>query len=231
MDKDVIKKNVDSVRASILSAAEKADRNPDEITLMAVSKTYDIDHVRFALDECGITCFGENRVQEIEEKFASFPMADRLHMIGHLQSNKVKKVLPFVSSIDSVDSLKLLEKIDRTAKKNIEVLFEFNTSGEDAKAGFTSVEELLACVEAGLKLEHVTMKGLMTIGPLTDDERSIRRSFTQLRELYYKVIKTYPEVVFDTISMGMSGDYEIAVEEGSTLVRVGSAIFGSRNYG
>ncbi|MBO8093884.1 MAG: alanine racemase, partial [Prosthecochloris sp.] len=126
MDKDVIKKNVDSVRSRILTAAEKADRNPDGITLMAVSKTYDIDHVRFASDECGITCFGENRVQEIEEKFASYPMADRLHMIGHLQSNKVKKVLPFVSSIDSVDSLKLLEKIDRSADENVDVLFEFN---------------------------------------------------------------------------------------------------------
>jgi hypothetical protein len=230
MDKNAIKNNIESVRSRIRTAAEKAERDPEDITLMAVSKTYDIDHVSYAADECGITCFGENRVREIEEKFAACPMADRLHMIGHLQSNKVKRVLPFVSSIDSVDSLKLLEKIDRSADKNVDVLFEFNTSGEDAKAGFTSVEQLLECVEAGLKLKHVTMKGLMTIGPLTDDERSIRRSFAQLRELYFKVIKTYPEVVFDTISMGMSGDYEIAVEEGSTLVRVGSAIFGSRQY-
>jgi pyridoxal phosphate enzyme (YggS family) len=234
MEKETIKKNIESVREQMEAAARTSGRKAEDVTLMAVSKTYDIEHVIFAREQCSVTCFGENRAQEIEQKFDAYLIPDQLHMIGHLQSNKVKKVLPFVSSIDSVDSFKLLEKIDRAAaarKSAVEVLFEFNTSGEDAKAGFTSVDELMACVEKGLELEYVTMKGLMTIGPLTDDRKRIRMAFSQLRELYYQVIKAYPEVAFDTISMGMSGDFDIAIEEGSTLVRVGSKIFGSRNYG
>ncbi|MGM0431612.1 MAG: YggS family pyridoxal phosphate-dependent enzyme [Spirochaetota bacterium] len=229
-----IQRNIDAIREQIELCAQKAGKKSQEITLMAVAKTYPVEYVEYAKDVCGVTCFGENRVQEIEEKYAAYHIPDQLHMIGHLQSNKVKKVLPFVSSIDSVDSLKLLEKIQKTAEAEdriIDVLLEVNTSGEDSKSGFIREEDLFKTVETGQQLSHIRMKGLMTIGPLSGEEEDTRKAFRSLRELYYSVIKQYPEVVFDTLSMGMTGDYCIAIEEGSTLIRVGTGIFGQRNYG
>ncbi len=213
--------------------AKQVGRDPEDITLMAVSKHQPLEKIIYAREECDIHCFGENRVQELNEKFVTYPMSEEIHMIGHLQSNKVKKVVDRVEWIDSIDSLKLLEKIEKAlqpTEKVIKVLFEYNTSGEETKSGFTSKEELFKTVEACFKMKHIEMRGLMTIGPLGGDEKALRVAFTQLRELYYETIKCYPEIQFDTISMGMSSDYKLAIEEGSTMIRVGTGIFGKRDY-
>ena len=230
---EYIKDAVTGIAGEIRECALKAGRDPDEITLMAVSKTQPIEKIIYAREECDIHCFGENRVQEVSEKFAGYQIPEELHMIGHLQGNKVKKIVEQVSWIDSVDSLKLLERLEKALQPTgrvMKVLFEFNTSGEEAKSGFCSEDELFSAIEAGLGMKHIEMRGLMTVGPLGGTEEELRSAFSHLRKLYFDSIKRYPEILFDTISMGMSSDYQIAIEEGSTMIRIGSAIFGKRDY-
>ncbi len=230
---EYIKEAITRLTEEIAISAKKVDRDPADITLMAVSKTQPIEKIIYAREECDMHCFGENRVQELNEKFSTYPLSSELHMIGHLQSNKVKKVVEQVDWIDSVDSLKILEKIEKALQSTdrlIKVLFEFNTSREDAKSGFTSKEELFEAIEACFEMKHIEMRGLMTIGPLGGDEKELRIAFSELRSLYYETIKCYPEIQFDTISMGMSSDFRIAIEEGSTMVRIGTGIFGKRDY-
>lgn len=212
--------------------------------LMAVSKTHTIDEIMDAY-EAGARLFGENHVQEIVEKFSvdgkpCRPDDMELHMIGHLQGNKVNKVVPLVDMIESIDSLQLLRKVDRAAAncaKVMDVLLELNASGESAKSGFASKEELLGCLALARDLPNVRIRGLMTIGPAScspeDKDRLTDLAFRQLHDLFVSIKESgsYPHASMDVLSMGMSGDYKVGVANGSTEVRIGTAIFGARDYG
>jgi PLP dependent protein len=213
-------------------ALQAAGRSDDSVALMAVTKNHGPEAVQAAL-EAGVVCFGENRVQEAVEKYAGHPAQPYLHIIGHLQSNKVRKAVELADWIDSVDSRKLLDRIERTAAeldKRIEVLFEFNISREAAKSGFEDRESLFSVISAAAAMKHVVVRGLMTIGPLTDDDAAVRADFKAMRVLFEEVQRSFPACQIDVLSMGMSGDWRIAVEEGSTMIRLGTAIFGERQY-
>lgn len=197
------------------------------VTLIAVSKTYPEECLQQAYN-AGARDFGESKVQELTRKYENLPKDITWHMIGHLQTNKVKYIAPFVSLIHSVDSLKLLQEINKQARKNnrtIDVLLEVHVAREQTKSGLTplQINELMAMSELA-ELENIKVRGLMSIGTFTDDESITRSEFEQVKNLFDK----YPK--FDILSMGMSGDYQLAVEYGSTMVRVGSMIFGARDY-
>lgn len=202
--------------------------------LMAVSKTHPYEAIEYAYG-LGERLFGENRVQEVESKFP--PKEDRpsdmeLHLIGHLQSNKVKKAVALVDSIDSVDSLKLLKTIDKRAGEigeTMNILLEFNTSGDLNKSGFESYEEIKDSLNESKNLKNIKVDGLMTIGPLGGNEEEVKNAFTLLVEIKNKLEKEC-DVLLNELSMGMSGDYKIALENKSTMVRVGTMIFGARDY-
>ncbi|GAA4830218.1 YggS family pyridoxal phosphate-dependent enzyme [Algivirga pacifica] len=203
--------------------------------LVAVSKTKPISLLQEAYD-CGIRVFGENKVQELTEKHEALPKDIEWHMIGHLQRNKVKYIAPFVSLIHSVDSLRLLAEINKRGAQHervIPCLLQIHLGKEETKFGLDESElvELLQHDDFS-KMEHIRIRGLMGMASNTDDEQTIREEFKSLKQLFEKVKSTYslPQLELKEISMGMSGDYKIAIEEGSTLVRVGSAIFGARNY-
>jgi pyridoxal phosphate enzyme (YggS family) len=229
-----ISENVEAVRKRIAVAAHRAGRKPDEITLMAVSKTQPPERIREAYD-AGLTLFGENRVQEFAAKVE--PLRDlqaaEWHMIGHLQSNKAARTAELFRAVDSVDSLKLAEKLDAAARalgRKLDVLIEVNVGGEAAKSGVgpdsSELEELLI---AAPRLEALVFRGLMTVPPFTEDPQGGRPYFRKLRELRETIAaRKLPAVNMDQLSMGMSHDFEVAIEEGSTCVRVGTAIFGER---
>ena len=209
-------------------------KNP-ECKLIAVSKTKPIEDLQEAY-AAGIRDFGENKVQEIQAKQPQMPADTRWHMIGHLQSNKVKYIAPFVHLIHGVDSFKLLKEIDKQGKKInrvIPVLLQIHIAEEETKFGFdqTELEEMLISEEF-LQLTHVQIKGLMGMATFTENESQIRKEFNGLKQLFESLkSKALPAFVqLEELSMGMSGDYQIAQEEGSTMVRIGSAIFGARNY-
>ena len=209
-------------------------KNP-ECKLIAVSKTKPIEDLQEAY-AAGIRDFGENKVQEIQAKQPQMPADTRWHMIGHLQSNKVKYIAPFVHLIHGVDSFKLLKEIDKQGKKInrvIPVLLQIHIAEEETKFGFdqTELEEMLISEEF-LQLTHVQIKGLMGMATFTENESQIRKEFNGLKQLFESLkSKALPAFVqLEEVSMGMSGDYQIAQEEGSTMVRIGSAIFGARNY-
>jgi len=229
-----IAENLAVVRERIAAAARRAGRSPSEISLMAVSKTQPVDLIREAY-AAGQRLFGENRVQEFSGK--ALPLQDLedadLHLIGHLQTNKAAKAAELFHAIDSVDSLKLAEKLDaaaRNAGKKLDVLIEVNVGGEAAKSGVAldshEIEDLLA---AAPRLEALTLRGLMTVPPFTDDPEAAHPYFRKLRELRDMIARRkLPSVAMDQLSMGMSHDFEVAIAEGSTCVRVGTAIFGAR---
>ncbi len=224
-------KNIKTIQEKIKETAERIGRNPDEIQLMAVTKTKKKEVVLEAY-QCGQHLFGENRVFEALEKYSDLPKDIELHLIGHLQRNKAKDAVAFVDWIDSVDktsTLNVIEKECRKADKKMNILFEFNTSGEESKQGFRNEDDLWRTFDEVADCPHITVRGLMTIAPFTDDVNTIRTSFRRLRSIYEKSTRRYPETPLDTLSMGMSSDYEIAVEEGSTMVRLGSHIFGVRH--
>jgi pyridoxal phosphate enzyme (YggS family) len=226
--------NVASIRERIAAAARRVGRNSDHVVLMAVSKTQPPDRIREAYD-AGLRIFGENRVQEFAGKIDALRnlQAAEWHMIGHLQTNKAAKTVELFHTVDSVDSLKLAEKLDTAARalgKKLDVLIEINVGGEAAKSGVSPdlpvVNELLL---AAPRLEGLTFRGLMTVPPFTDDPQSARPDFRKLRELRDAIAKRkLAAIEMDQLSMGMSHDFEIAIEEGSTCVRVGTAIFGER---
>ena len=231
-----IKENLEIIRNKITEAEKKSGRNSGSVKLMAVSKFHPSEAVIDAFT-AGQFLFGENRVQEASQKFppliAQHPEIT-VHMIGQLQSNKVKKAVEFASCIQSVDRYDLLREIEKQCAKlerTIEILFEVHT-GEESKSGYTTEVELRNSIEACVKGEfpHIVPKGFMTMAPFTDDQALVRKSFITLRELSEKMQKDYNELSLTELSMGMSGDFEIAIEEGSTLVRVGTAIFGERDY-
>lgn len=231
-----IKDNLEIIRNKIAQAEKKSGRPQGSVKLMAVSKFHPSEAVVEAF-EAGQLLFGENRVQEASEKFP--PLIARhpelsVHMIGQLQSNKVKKAVTFASCIQSVDRLELLQEIEKQCAKldrKINILFEYHT-GEESKSGYTSEAELCKSIEECAKgsFPHIIPCGFMTMAPFTEDEKLIRKSFITLRELYQKLKPQFPNLPLTELSMGMSGDFEIAIEEGSTLVRVGTAIFGERDY-
>jgi PLP dependent protein len=226
--------NVGRIRDRLASTAARAGRNPDEITLMGVSKTFPAESIREAY-QAGIRVFGENRVQEFGGKAETLRDLDdaRWHMIGHLQSNKASKATELFHAIDSVDSLRLAERLHDAAKaanKQLDVLIEVNVGGEEAKSGIApDSPELERILEAASSLDRLRIRGLMTIPPFTEDPQGARPYFRKLRELRDAIrARSLLAVDMDVLSMGMSHDFEVAIEEGSTCVRVGTAIFGSR---
>lgn len=198
---------------------------------MAVSKTHPAAMVREAI-AAGLMLFGENRVQEFDAKRAELPEGIEVHMIGHLQSNKAAKAAAIFSAVDTVDSLKLMDRLEEAAKREgrqLPVLLEIKLSGEEAKTGFAPEgEELDAALERAAGLRCVGVRGLMTVAPLDENQETARRCFRDLRRLRDALAQRHPRVSLGELSMGMSGDYEIAIEEGSTLVRIGTALFGAR---
>ena len=207
---------------------------PKGCRLIAVSKTQPVEKILEAY-EAGQRLFGENKIQELTAKYESLPNDIEWHMIGHVQSNKVKYMAPFVHLIHSVDSLKLLAEIDRQAKKvnrTISCLLQIHIATEETKFGFSESEVLETLQSDQFKsLANVRILGLMGMATLTDDQAQIRTEFKSLKTLFEK-IKSFqiPNVAMQELSMGMSSDYQIAIEEGSTFIRVGTAIFGERNY-
>jgi len=230
-----ISDNIADVRARIARAAERAGRTSEEITLMAVTKTHGPDVICQAY-EAGLRVFGENRVQEFAEKTAKLSdlVGVEWHMIGHLQTNKAAKAAELFAGVDSVDSVKLAEKLNGAASqggKKLSVLIEINVGGEAAKTGLTSGSaELETLLAAALKLEALDFRGLMTIPPYAEDPQRARPYFQRLRELGENIAsRQIPAIRMEVLSMGMSHDFEVAIEEGSTCVRVGTAIFGERS--
>jgi pyridoxal phosphate enzyme (YggS family) len=229
-----IPENVARVRERIAAAARRAGRTPEEVTLMGVSKTFAAERVREAY-QAGLRVFGENRVQEFASKAGALGNLENAewHMIGHLQTNKALKAVELFSAVDSVDSLRLAEKLNSSAGqfgKKLQVLIEINVGGEAAKSG-TSLEsiELDKLLHAAPQLEHLEFRGLMTVPPFNEDPQQARPYFRRLRELRDQIVaRNLTHVGMDVISMGMSHDFEVAIEEGSTCVRVGTAIFGER---
>lgn len=228
----MLKDNYDKVAGNILKACEKSGRNPDEVTLIAVSKTKPVSMLQEIYDH-GCRDFGENKVQELVEKYEVLPKDIRWHLIGHLQRNKVKYVVDKAALIHSVDSLKLAEEISKEAlKKNVEVdiLIEVNVAEEESKFG-VKAEDALELVSQIAELPGIHIKGLMTIAPYVENPEDNRQYFAQLRQLSVDIsAKNIDNVTMNVLSMGMTGDYETAVSEGATLVRVGTGIFGERHY-
>jgi PLP dependent protein len=230
-----IAENIVNVRRRIQAAAARAGRDPGEIMLMAVSKTFPAESIREAY-EAGIRFFGENRVQEFVTKAEAVRDLDEAHwhMIGHLQTNKAAKAAELFHAIDSVDSLKLAEKLNDLAHgagKKLAILIEVNVGGEEAKTGIApDSPELDRLLSAASQLEHLEIGGLMTVPPFAEDPQTAQPYFRRLRELQAQIAaRRLPAVGMDTLSMGMSHDFEVAIEEGSTCVRVGTAIFGMRS--
>ena len=228
----LLEENLRRVEQNIEAAAERGEHGAEAVTLLAVSKTKPASAIR-ELYEAGQRDFGENYVQELREKAAELPKDIRWHMIGHLQRNKVKYIAEYVSMIHSVDSLALAETIEKEAAKYdriIPVLVEVNVAGEDTKFGVLP-EDADALVRQISALPHVAVRGYMTSAPYTDTPEENRVYFRKLRELSVDThLKNYNNVNMGVLSMGMSNDYEVAVEEGATLVRVGTSIFGARQY-
>jgi pyridoxal phosphate enzyme (YggS family) len=226
--------NVAAIRERIARAAARVRRNADSITLMAVSKTVEPERIRQAY-AAGLRVFGENRVQEFTEKASALSeMNDaEWHLIGHLQSNKAKKAAELFHAIDSVDSLRLAERVNQSASesgKKLEVLIEIKVGEEESKAGIPlDSPELERLLRAAPELANLQIRGLMTVPPFTEDPEGARMYFRLLRDLRDTIAaRKLPGVEMDALSMGMSHDFEVAIEEGSTCVRVGTAIFGAR---
>jgi len=229
-----IPENIASVRDRIAAAAHRAGRDPNEITLMAVTKTFPPESIREAY-EAGLRLFGENRVQEFLAKAEALrDLRDaNWHMIGHLQTNKAAKAAELFGGVDSVDSLRLAQKLNSAAQqlgKKLAVLIEINVGGESAKSGVApGSKELQELLQGATELEHLEFRGLMTIPPFADDPEQARPYFKKLRKLRDEIAaRRLPKISMSVFSMGMSHDFEVAIEEGSTCVRLGTAIFGER---
>lgn len=226
----MISEQLEEVRRNIRSACERSGRNVDEVTLIAVSKTKPVSMLQEAYD-AGARDFGENKVQEILEKQPKLPSDIRWHMIGHLQKNKVRQVIDKTVLIHSVDTVELAECIEKEAlKRNLDVsiLLEVNVAGEASKFGFAP-ENVEAAAREIAKLPHVHIQGLMTIAPFVENSEENRKVFKKLYQLYVDMQrKNIDNITMNVLSMGMTGDYQTAIEEGATMVRVGTGIFGAR---
>ncbi len=231
-----VAENIARIRERVARAAGRAGVSADSVTLMAVSKTVEPERIRQAY-EAGLRVFGENRVQEFSEKAPALAsLADtRWHLIGHLQSNKARKAVELFQGVDSVDSLRLAEKLNQAAEqmdRTLPILIEIKVGNEESKSGIPAdsaeLDDLLKSITS---LEHLQVRGLMTVPPFTEDPEGARPYFRRLRELRDAIAALrLQRVEMETLSMGMSHDFEVAIEEGSTCVRVGSSIFGARDY-
>lgn len=228
----MLKDNLHQVQQNIKAACDRAHRNYSDVTLIAVSKTKPVEMLSEIYDE-GIREFGENKAQEMCEKMEVMPKDIHWHMIGHLQTNKVKYIVGKTSLIHSVDSLHLAKEIQKQAIKHdcsCDILVEVNIAGEASKFG-TSRDEAISLVEEIAKLDHIHIKGLMTIAPFVDDPEDNRQYFRDIKQLSVDIAKkNIDNVSMNVLSMGMTGDYTVAIEEGATMVRVGTGIFGERDY-
>ena len=228
----MLAENLQQVNANIEKACAAVGRAPSEITLVAVSKTKPVSMLQEAYD-AGARVFGENKFQEIMDKYDQLPSDIQWHMIGHLQRNKVKYIIDKVAMIHSVDSLRLAQTIEQEAAKKelvMPILLEVNVAEEDTKFGL-KVEEVLPLLEQISSFSHIQVKGLMTIAPFVENPEENREVFRTLKKLSVDIsAKNINNVTMSVLSMGMTGDYQVAVQEGSTMVRVGTGIFGERNY-
>lgn len=229
----MIAENITAVKNNIKAACARAGRETGEVSLIAVSKTKPLPMLLEAY-EAGCRDFGENKVQELVDKYEQLPKDIRWHMIGHLQRNKVKYLVGRTALIHSVDSLRLAEEISKEAVKKqvtVDILVEVNVAGEESKFG-TTAGEAVELVEKIALLPGICVKGLMTIAPYVENPEENRQYFVNLRQLSVDIKnKNIDNVSMEILSMGMTGDYVVAVEEGATYVRVGTGIFGERNYG
>ncbi len=227
----MLKENLIQIEENIVRACQKAGRDRNEVTLIAVSKTKPVEMLQEVYD-AGIREFGENKVQELCDKIEVLPKDIRWHMIGHLQTNKVKYIIGKTTLIHSVDSLHLAEEIEKqAAKKNIcaDILVEVNIANEASKFG-TTKEEAIGLVKDIAKLPHLKIQGLMTIAPMVEHAEENRLYFRQIKELSVDIeSQNIDNISMNVLSMGMTGDYMVAIEEGATMVRVGTGIFGERN--
>ncbi len=225
-----IEQNLKNLLQDITDTAQAARRNPDDVQLIAVSKTVSTATIQSAW-KAGQTVFGENRAQELLQKAPELPAECRWHFIGHLQTNKVNDILPYAEWIHSVDRPRLLRYIDRAAQQHEvrpKVLLQVNMSGEETKFG-VAPEHAESLLQNALEKEHLECKGLMTMAPLHADTATIHAIFRETRELRDKLAQKY-NIPLPHLSMGMSADYRIAIREGATMVRIGSAVFGERHY-
>ena len=224
--------NLQKVEKNIQEACKRANRAREEITLIAVSKTKPVSMLQ-DIYELGIRDFGENKVQELSEKYPQMPQDMNWHLIGHLQTNKVKQVLDKACLIHSVDSIRLAEAIEKeAAKKNliVNILLEVNVAEEESKFGF-KVDEVVPAIRRIASFQHIKIKGLMTIAPFVENPEENRSVFAQLKKLSVDIAaENIDNVSVDILSMGMTNDYQVAIEEGATMVRVGTGIFGEREY-
>ena len=227
-----ISDNLRLVEANIAAACKRAGRKREEVKLIAVSKTHPVEAIKEAM-RCGIRSFGENKVQELKDKIEKLDDSLDWHLIGHLQTNKVKYVVGKVSLIHSLESIRLAEALEKEAVKRgviVDVLVEVNIAGEDTKFGVLpeNVEDFIREVA---KFEHIRVKGLMTVAPIAQKSEENRKYFKNLNKIMVDLnSKNIHNVSMNVLSMGMTGDYETAIEEGATLVRVGTGIFGHRDY-
>ena len=228
----MVAENLARVQKNINESCNKINRDPNEVTLIAVSKTKPVEMLKEAYD-AGARVFGENKVQEIVDKYDQMPSDVKWHMIGHLQRNKVKYIVDKVAMIHSVDSLRLAETIEKEAAKKaviVPILIEVNVAQEESKFGLKP-EEVLPLIEQISDFSHIQIKGLMTIAPYVDNAEENREIFRELKKLSVDIAaKNINNVTMSVLSMGMTGDYMVAVQEGATMVRVGTGIFGARNY-
>ena len=228
----MITENLEQVRKNIEEACRAVNRDPGEVTLISVSKTKPVSMLQEAYD-AGSRDFGENKVQEIMDKYPQLPSDIRWHMIGHLQRNKVKYIVDKVALIHSVDSVRLAETIDKEAEKHgdiANILIEVNVAKEESKFGLMP-EEVPEFVEKIAGFPHIRVKGLMTIAPFVENPEENRPIFAHLRKLSVDIAKkNIDNITMSILSMGMTNDYQVAIEEGATMVRVGTGIFGARDY-
>jgi pyridoxal phosphate enzyme (YggS family) len=222
-----IKDNIFRLNQRIIKASERAGRNPDEISIVAVTKTMLPQRIEEAIG-CGVKIIGENRIQEAKKKFAIIGSSVEWHMVGHLQTNKVKDALKIFSLIHSLDSIKLAQEIEKRAENPIDCLLEVNTSKEATKFGIAP-ENLFSFFESFKNFKKINVLGLMTIGPgwAIEDPEASRPCFRLLHKLREELVEKFGQL-FPILSMGMTSDFEVAIEQGATMIRVGTAIFGPR---
>jgi pyridoxal phosphate enzyme (YggS family) len=226
--KETITDNLIQLRGRIAEACEEYERDADDISILAVTKRFPASVVQTVV-AAGLTDIGESRVQEATDKIEELGSIARYHLVGHLQTNKVKRAVELFDVIQSVDSVKLIEEVNRRAEainRAIECLVQVNVSGEESKFG-VAPEDALTLMETAHRLPAVDLTGLMAIGPLTDDEDTVREAFRRARRLFRQGRDRFGDV-FDTLSMGMTDDFALAIAEGSTMIRVGTALFGPR---
>ncbi len=227
-----IRDNIEHINMLKEEAAKRSGRNGDDVLLVAVTKLHDVDEINEAID-CGITDIGENKVQEIMDKFDHVKPV-RWHLIGHLQTNKVKYIIDKVSMIHSVDSLKLAQEINKRAAQHnltMDILIQVNSAEEESKFGITTEETGQLIRDILGTCENIRIRGLMCIAPFEENPEDVRVYFAEVKKLYDEYGKMeHPHLDFKYLSMGMSGDFHVAIEEGSNLIRVGTSIFGARDY-